>query len=85
MIFLIYYGLTDGKEKLWSLALGLMLYNGSVLAEVFRAGVNAVPRGQSEAAFALGHAQVAGDASRSCCRRRCGRCCRRSSASSSCC
>jgi glutamate transport system permease protein len=31
-----------------------MLYNGSVLAEVFRAGVNAVPRGQREAAFALG-------------------------------
>ena len=54
MIFLIYYGLTDAKEKLWSLALGLMLYNGSVLAEVFRAGVNAVPRGQREAAFALG-------------------------------
>ena len=54
MIFLIYYGLTDGKEKLWSLAIGLMLYNGSVLAEVFRAGVNAVPRGQSEAAAALG-------------------------------
>jgi glutamate transport system permease protein len=54
MIFLIYYGFTDAKEKLWSLALGLMLYNGSVLAEVFRAGVNAVPRGQREAAFALG-------------------------------
>jgi glutamate transport system permease protein len=54
MIFLIYYGFTDAKEKLWSLALGLMLYNGSVLAEVFRAGVEAVPRGQREAAFALG-------------------------------
>lgn len=54
MIFLIYYGLTDAKEKLWSLALGLMLYNGSVLAEVFRAGVEAVPRGQREAAYVLG-------------------------------
>jgi glutamate transport system permease protein len=54
IIFLIYYGVSGGKEKLWSLALGLMLYNGSVLAEVFRAGVNAVPRGQSEAAYALG-------------------------------
>jgi glutamate transport system permease protein len=54
MIFLIYYGSTDGREKLWSLAIGLMLYNGAVLAEVFRAGVNAVPRGQREAAFALG-------------------------------
>jgi glutamate transport system permease protein len=54
MIFLIYYGITDGQEKLWSLAIGLMLYNGAVLAEVFRAGVEAVPRGQREAAFALG-------------------------------
>jgi glutamate transport system permease protein len=33
---------------------GLTLYNGSVLAEVFRAGILALPRGQSEAAFALG-------------------------------
>lgn len=54
LIFLLYYGVSDGKQKLWSLALGLMFYNGSVLAEVFRAGINAVPRGQSEAAYALG-------------------------------
>src|SRR5439155_9404710 len=33
---------------------GLTLYNGSVLAEAFRAGINAVPRGQSEAAYAIG-------------------------------
>lgn len=33
---------------------GLTLYNGSVLAEVFRAGVRAVPRGQGEAAYAIG-------------------------------
>ena len=33
---------------------GLTLYNGSVLAEVFRAGVLAVPKGQSEAAQAIG-------------------------------
>jgi glutamate transport system permease protein len=33
---------------------GLMLYNGSVLAEVFRAGIQSIPKGQSEAAYALG-------------------------------
>jgi glutamate transport system permease protein len=33
---------------------GLTLYNGAVLAEVFRAGINAIPRGQSEAAYAVG-------------------------------
>ncbi|HEY7489213.1 MAG TPA: amino acid ABC transporter permease [Streptosporangiaceae bacterium] len=37
-----------------ALVLGLMLYNGSVLAEIFRSGINAVPKGQSEAAYALG-------------------------------
>jgi glutamate transport system permease protein len=30
------------------------MYNGSVLAEVVRAGVNAIPRGQSEAGYAVG-------------------------------
>jgi glutamate transport system permease protein len=33
---------------------GLTLYNGSVIAEIVRAGVQAVPRGQAEAAYALG-------------------------------
>ena len=33
---------------------GLTLYNGAVIAEIVRAGVHALPRGQSEAAFALG-------------------------------
>jgi glutamate transport system permease protein len=33
---------------------GLTLYNAAVIAEVVRAGVNALPRGQSEAASALG-------------------------------
>ena len=38
----------------WSVVLALTLYNGAVLAEVFRAGINAVPRGQAEAAYAVG-------------------------------
>jgi len=38
----------------WAVVLGLTLYNGSVLAEAFRAGIRAVPLGQSEAAYALG-------------------------------
>jgi len=46
------YGEVIGK--FWSLVLGLVLYNGSVLAEVFRAGILAVPHGQSEAAYAVG-------------------------------
>jgi glutamate transport system permease protein len=38
----------------WCVVISLTLYNGSVLAEVFRAGINAVPTGQSEAAYAIG-------------------------------
>ncbi|MGB2923015.1 MAG: amino acid ABC transporter permease [Mycobacterium sp.] len=33
---------------------GLTLYNGAVIAEIVRAGVRALPRGQGEAALALG-------------------------------
>lgn len=58
LIFILYYGLSQGLgieiDAFWAVVLGLMLYNGSVLAEVFRAGVLAVPRGQGEAAYALG-------------------------------
>lgn len=46
------FGSTLGS--FWALVLALMLYNGSVLAEIFRAGVEAVPRGQVEAGFAIG-------------------------------
>ncbi len=52
MIFFIFVALK--VAPLWALVAGLVLYNGSVLAEVFRAGVLAVPKGQKEAAFALG-------------------------------
>jgi glutamate transport system permease protein len=37
-----------------ALVLGLTLYNMAVLAEIFRAGILSVDRGQREAAFALG-------------------------------
>ena len=33
---------------------GLTLYNGAVIAEIVRAGVNSLPRGQAEAASSLG-------------------------------
>lgn len=41
-------------KSLTALVSGLTLYNGSVLCEVFRAGVNAVPKGQREAGYAIG-------------------------------
>ena len=55
MVFIfLAYGIGDGIGSFWSVVIALTLYNGSVLAEVFRAGVNAVPTGQAEAAYAIG-------------------------------
>ncbi len=48
---------TDQFGTLAPLVIALMLYNGAVLAEVFRAGILAVPKGQTEAAYAVGLTQ----------------------------
>ncbi|HEY3469636.1 MAG TPA: amino acid ABC transporter permease [Amycolatopsis sp.] len=57
LMFLFYFGLpTLGvpMTPFLGVVFGLTLYNGSVLAEVFRAGIQSLPKGQSEAAYALG-------------------------------
>jgi glutamate transport system permease protein len=57
LIFFLFFAAPQAGLQLglfWSLVVGLTLYNGSVLAEVFRTGVLAVPRGQREAAYSLG-------------------------------
>jgi glutamate transport system permease protein len=57
LMFIFYYGLPMIGAKTTpfvAVVLGLTLYNGSVLAEIFRAGIQALPKGQSEAAYALG-------------------------------
>jgi glutamate transport system permease protein len=38
----------------WYLVLGLTVYNSAVLAEIFRAGILSLDRGQTEAAYSLG-------------------------------
>lgn len=53
MIFALYHAVFP-SNPLWALVLGLTLYNGAVQAEIIRSGVAAVPRGQGEAAYALG-------------------------------
>jgi glutamate transport system permease protein len=53
-VFLTYGAGEGGIGSYWSVVIALTLYNGAVLAEVFRAGILAVPRGQSEAAYAIG-------------------------------
>ena len=58
LIFFIFYGVPfltmQPMSAFWAVVAGLTLYNGSVLAEAFRAGILSVPRGQSEAAYAIG-------------------------------
>ena len=38
----------------WYVAIGLIIYNGAVLGEIFRAGILSLDRGQTEAAYSLG-------------------------------
>ena len=55
MVFIWYaLGIEKDSSSYWGVVIALTLYNGSVLAEVLRAGVLAVPRGQAEAAYAIG-------------------------------
>lgn len=56
-MLLLYYGLPVigiRMSSYWAVVIALILYNGSVLSEVIRAGVEALPRGQSEAGYAVG-------------------------------
>lgn len=56
-LFLVYYGLPvfGFKVNVWvAAAVGLTLHAGAFLGEIWRGGIQAVPRGQSEAAEALG-------------------------------
>ncbi|MFJ9350694.1 amino acid ABC transporter permease [Streptomyces sp. NPDC101237] len=47
-------GVASEDRPLYAVVTGLVLYNASVLAEVVRAGILALPRGQTEAAYAIG-------------------------------
>lgn len=49
-----YTGVSSEERPLYAVVTGLVLYNASVLAEVVRAGILALPKGQTEAAMAVG-------------------------------
>lgn len=57
LMMILYYGLPTlgiAMDPYWAVVLALMAYNGSVLAEALRAGIESLPRGQSEAGYAIG-------------------------------
>ncbi|NQX13005.1 amino acid ABC transporter permease [Microbacteriaceae bacterium VKM Ac-2855] len=57
LMMLMYYGLPAVGVKmspLIAVVIALTLYNGSVFSEIFRAGIEALPKGQKEAGYAIG-------------------------------
>jgi glutamate transport system permease protein len=57
MIYLMLFGLPQlgiNFPTLWKLAIPLTVANSAVFAEIVRAGIASLPRGQSEAALSLG-------------------------------
>ncbi|GAA2452564.1 amino acid ABC transporter permease [Streptomyces glaucus] len=53
-LFAEYTDVSSDDRPLYAVVTGLVLYNASVLAEIVRAGILSLPRGQSEAAAAIG-------------------------------
>lgn len=56
-IFFAYRALPEfgiDLPTLWYLVIGLTAYNSVIIAEIMRAGILAVPKGQNEAAYAIG-------------------------------
>lgn len=54
LIFAMFLIFGNAIGSFWSVVVGLTLYNGMVLAEIIRAGILAVSKGQKEAAMAIG-------------------------------
>lgn len=58
LMMLMYYGLPPlgftFVTPFVAVAVALTLYNGAVFSEIFRAGIESLPKGQGEAAYAIG-------------------------------
>ncbi|MEU2357132.1 amino acid ABC transporter permease [Streptomyces misionensis] len=53
-LFAQYTGVSSDDRPFYAVVTGLVLYNASVLAEIVRSGILSLPKGQSEAAQAIG-------------------------------
>ncbi|OIK24429.1 amino acid ABC transporter permease [Streptomyces malaysiense] len=53
-LFAEYTGVSSDDRPFYAVVTGLVLYNASVLAEIVRAGILSLPKGQSEASLAIG-------------------------------
>ncbi|MEU0582743.1 amino acid ABC transporter permease [Streptomyces sp. NPDC006132] len=53
-LFAEYTNVSSDDRPLYAVVTGLVLYNAAVLAEIVRAGILSLPKGQSEAGMAIG-------------------------------
>ncbi|MEU6526890.1 amino acid ABC transporter permease [Streptomyces sp. NPDC046924] len=53
-LFAEYTSVSSDDRPLYAVVTGLVLYNASVLAEIVRAGILSLPKGQAEGAMAIG-------------------------------
>ncbi|GAA2009604.1 amino acid ABC transporter permease [Brevibacterium samyangense] len=54
LIFIMFYLGQGTLSSFWSVCLGVAAYNGMVVAEIVRAGILSVPKGQREAGMSIG-------------------------------
>ncbi len=55
VVLLMFFGVIAlGLPLFWGVVFGLVLYNGAIIAEILRAGIVSLPKGQTEAAYAIG-------------------------------
>ena len=55
VLLMMFFGLLAlGLPAFWAVVFGLVLYNAAVMAEILRAGLAALPKGQVEAGTAIG-------------------------------
>jgi polar amino acid transport system permease protein len=55
-LFFVYFGLAEIVDfgQFWSASIALAVHSGAYIAEIFRAGIQSIDRGQMEAARSLG-------------------------------
>ncbi|HEY9376402.1 MAG TPA: amino acid ABC transporter permease, partial [Jiangellaceae bacterium] len=55
VVLLMFFGVIAlGLPIFWGVVFGLVLYNAAIVAEILRAGIVSLPKGQTEAAYAIG-------------------------------
>lgn len=55
VVLMMFFGVIGlGLPIFWGVVFGLAVYNTAIIAEILRAGIASLPKGQSEAAYAVG-------------------------------